>query len=231
VRGVDRASSAPCTGWCLMVGDVVLWFAPVLVRVVVFGGRGLDRVFGQDVFFNDLQVMDVPSMMWLEKSTEGPKPVPRSGHTATFMWHNETIYVIGGTSGSKCDLACRVAAQATKTMLVLMFLGDGPTIPSFHAFAAQACRPRLLPLDDVPAASTRNLCHSLSTVEPTLTPSGSGCSASLRGRVVRRCRRRPPPATPSPPRNPPVQNPSLHLACCMRWTHASGRTYIIMGAF
>lgn len=65
-------------------------------RLVIFGGRGLDRVFGQDVFFNDLQVMDVPSMMWLEMATDGPVPLPRSGHTATYMAANETIIVIGG---------------------------------------------------------------------------------------------------------------------------------------
>merc|ERR1719163_2145180 len=67
-------------------------------RLVVFGGRGLDRVFGQDVFFNDLQVLDVPSMMWMEQQTEGPVPSPRSGHTATFVPKNETVFFIGGLS-------------------------------------------------------------------------------------------------------------------------------------
>ena len=127
----------------------------VAARLVIFGGRGLDRVFGQDVFFNDLQVMDVPSMMWLEMATDGPVPLPRSGHTATYMASNETIVVIGGT----CQVSCGTGVPCW--LVALVSCGTVSHHDTACCCPTQDCHRASSPRASAHVATTSNQCRSL----------------------------------------------------------------------
>ena len=48
----------------------------------VFGGIGPDRVFGNDIFFNDVQILDLGKVSWKEMETQGKPPSPRAQHAA-----------------------------------------------------------------------------------------------------------------------------------------------------
>lgn len=67
-------------------------------RLLVFGGTGPDRVFMQDNYFNDVQVLRIDEMTWTETTTSGAVPSPRAGHTASLAPGTSSLYVFGGIS-------------------------------------------------------------------------------------------------------------------------------------
>lgn len=73
--------------------------------ILLFGGCGPDRMFAQDIFLNDIQLLDVKKAMWSDKTnayTPFPNdgtcvPPPRTRHVAE-MANDGCVYVHGGIS-------------------------------------------------------------------------------------------------------------------------------------
>jgi hypothetical protein len=77
-RQLANAASASAHAHGAAVRDTAL-------RIVVFGGSGPDRVFMQDGYLNDVQVLDVGSLEWREATTSGTPPSQRASHTAALV--------------------------------------------------------------------------------------------------------------------------------------------------
>lgn len=67
-------------------------------QMIVFGGIGPDRVFGNDVFFNDVQILDLEHVSWHEMEIKGTSPSPRAQHAALYDENTCNVYVFGGLS-------------------------------------------------------------------------------------------------------------------------------------
>lgn len=67
------------------------------VRMFVFGGCD-----DEQVALNDQYMLDCESMEWSEVQTKGATPVPRFGHSATWL-PSRKILLLGGTNGTKYD--------------------------------------------------------------------------------------------------------------------------------
>lgn len=65
--------------------------------LVFFGGYYCSPDFEFEKNFNDIQVLDIEEMRWIDASSmqiPDPKPAPRHSHTATLIYSE--MYVFGG---------------------------------------------------------------------------------------------------------------------------------------
>ncbi|XP_031493375.1 acyl-CoA-binding domain-containing protein 6-like isoform X1 [Nymphaea colorata] len=67
-------------------------------RLFLFGGCGKSRVEHEEVYYNDLYILDVESFVWKRVLTTGIPPSARDSHTCS-SWKNKII-VIGGEDAS-----------------------------------------------------------------------------------------------------------------------------------
>src|ERR1700712_5405728 len=70
--------------------------------VYMFGGQNL-LPSGEQVQYNDMWILSVPSLIWVEVNTTGQAtPYPRAGHTCN-IWDSQMV-VVGGYVGQ--DISC-----------------------------------------------------------------------------------------------------------------------------
>lgn len=69
--------------------------------LVLFGGYYCSPDFEFEKNYNDIQVLDIEEMRWIDSEhleVDDPKPQPRYSHTATLIYSE--MYVFGGTFSS-----------------------------------------------------------------------------------------------------------------------------------
>lgn len=64
-----------------------------LQQVIMFGGGGKNKIF------DDLWLLDIETLTWMQPHCTGKKPSGRWGHSATLV--QQTMYVYGGVYDSK----------------------------------------------------------------------------------------------------------------------------------
>lgn len=64
-------------------------------KLVIFGGSGE----GESNYLNDLHILDLKSMVWMNIEVKGDIPVPRDSHSATAVGHK--LFVYGGDCGDR----------------------------------------------------------------------------------------------------------------------------------
>lgn len=64
-------------------------------KLVIFGGSGE----GESNYLNDLHILDLKTMMWMNSDVRGDIPVPRDSHSATAVGHK--LFVYGGDCGDR----------------------------------------------------------------------------------------------------------------------------------
>ena len=63
-------------------------------KLILFGGYYCSPDMEVEKYFNDLYVLNLSLMEWIQPTVEGPAPQERSAHTATFV--KGKMYVFGG---------------------------------------------------------------------------------------------------------------------------------------
>ncbi|XP_077211289.1 uncharacterized protein LOC143846677 isoform X2 [Tasmannia lanceolata] len=63
-------------------------------RIFIFGGSGKSDDDPEEVYFNDIFILDTESLVWKRAMTSGTPPSPRDSHTCS-SWKNKII-VLGG---------------------------------------------------------------------------------------------------------------------------------------
>ncbi|KAK8924143.1 Acyl-CoA-binding domain-containing protein 4 [Platanthera zijinensis] len=72
-------------------------------RLFIFGGCGKSGSGHEEVYYNDLYILDTDTLVWKCAVTSGIPPVPRDSHTCS-SWKNKLI-VLGGEDASDCYLS------------------------------------------------------------------------------------------------------------------------------
>ncbi|XP_020702488.1 RING finger protein B isoform X1 [Dendrobium catenatum] len=72
-------------------------------KLFVFGGCGKSGNSHEEVYYNDLYILDTETLVWECAITSGIPPVPRDSHTCS-SWKNKLI-VLGGEDASDCYLS------------------------------------------------------------------------------------------------------------------------------
>ncbi|ONK60657.1 uncharacterized protein A4U43_C08F21130 [Asparagus officinalis] len=72
-------------------------------RLFIFGGCGKSSDTHQELYFNDLYILDTEKFIWERAITSGTPPSPRDSHTCS-SW-NRKIIVLGGEDQSDCYLS------------------------------------------------------------------------------------------------------------------------------
>lgn len=72
-------------------------------RLFIFGGCGKSGSSHEEVYYNDLYILDTDTLVWKCAGTSGVPPVPRDSHTCS-SWKNKLI-VLGGEDASDCYLS------------------------------------------------------------------------------------------------------------------------------
>lgn len=72
-------------------------------RLFIFGGCGKSGNSNEEVYYNDLYILDTETFVWECAVTSGIPPVPRDSHTCS-SWKNKLI-VLGGEDASDCYLS------------------------------------------------------------------------------------------------------------------------------
>ncbi|PKA59848.1 Acyl-CoA-binding domain-containing protein 4 [Apostasia shenzhenica] len=72
-------------------------------KLFIFGGCGKFGNSHEEVYYNDLYILDTETLVWERAVTSGTPPVPRDSHTCS-SWKNKLI-VLGGEDASDCYLA------------------------------------------------------------------------------------------------------------------------------
>ncbi|XP_020583851.1 host cell factor-like isoform X2 [Phalaenopsis equestris] len=72
-------------------------------RLFIFGGCGKSGNSNEEVYYNDLYMLDTETLVWECAVTSGIPPVPRDSHTCS-SWKNKLI-VLGGEDASDCYLS------------------------------------------------------------------------------------------------------------------------------
>ncbi|KAK2411441.1 Galactose oxidase/kelch repeat superfamily protein [Trifolium repens] len=66
-------------------------------RLFIFGGCGKSADNNNEVYYNDLYILNTETLVWMRPTTSGTPPSPRDSHTFS-SWKNKII-VIGGEDG------------------------------------------------------------------------------------------------------------------------------------
>ncbi|KAI5416546.1 acyl-CoA-binding domain-containing protein 5 isoform X2 [Lathyrus oleraceus] len=66
-------------------------------RLYIFGGCGKSADNNNEVYYNDLYILNTETLVWMRPTTSGTPPSPRDSHTCS-SWKNKII-VIGGEDG------------------------------------------------------------------------------------------------------------------------------------
>ncbi|ONI08899.1 hypothetical protein PRUPE_5G207100 [Prunus persica] len=66
-------------------------------RLFIFGGCGKSSNNSDEVYYNDLYILNTETFVWKHATTSGNPPSPRDSHTCS-SWKNK-IFVIGGEDG------------------------------------------------------------------------------------------------------------------------------------
>ncbi|XP_062116747.1 uncharacterized protein LOC133830714 isoform X2 [Humulus lupulus] len=66
-------------------------------RLFIFGGCGKSFSTNDEVYYNDLYILNIETFVWKRATTSGTPPSPRDSHTCS-SWKNNVI-VIGGEDG------------------------------------------------------------------------------------------------------------------------------------
>ncbi|XP_027192931.1 uncharacterized protein [Cicer arietinum] len=66
-------------------------------RLFIFGGCGKSADNNNEVYYNDLYILNTETLVWMRATTSGTPPSPRDSHTCS-SWKNRII-VIGGEDG------------------------------------------------------------------------------------------------------------------------------------
>ncbi|KAG0476593.1 hypothetical protein HPP92_012967 [Vanilla planifolia] len=72
-------------------------------RLFIFGGCGKSGNSHEEVYYNDLYILDTETLVWECAMTSGVPPVPRDSHTCS-SWKSNVI-VLGGEDASDCYLS------------------------------------------------------------------------------------------------------------------------------
>lgn len=72
-------------------------------RLFIFGGCGKSGNSHEEVYYNDLYILDTDTLVWKCAATSGIPPIPRDSHTCS-SWKNKLI-VLGGEDASDCYLS------------------------------------------------------------------------------------------------------------------------------
>ncbi|KAJ6834919.1 tip elongation aberrant protein 1-like isoform X1 [Iris pallida] len=72
-------------------------------RIFIFGGCGKSIGNPEEVYYNDLYILDTEALAWERARTFGIPPCPRDSHTCS-SWGNKII-VLGGEDSSDCYLS------------------------------------------------------------------------------------------------------------------------------
>ncbi|MCO5577092.1 hypothetical protein L7F22_030914 [Adiantum nelumboides] len=69
----------------------------------IFGGCGKTADESEEIYFNDLYMLDTVKLHWTRASTKGTAPAPRDSHTCS-AWNNKLV-VLGGEDASDSYLS------------------------------------------------------------------------------------------------------------------------------
>uniref|UniRef100_A0A0D6R3K1 DCD domain-containing protein n=1 Tax=Araucaria cunninghamii TaxID=56994 RepID=A0A0D6R3K1_ARACU len=67
-------------------------------HLFIFGGCGKAQDESEEIYYNDLYVLDTTTLTWKKAATKGTPPTPRDSHTCS-SWKNQII-VLGGEDAS-----------------------------------------------------------------------------------------------------------------------------------
>ncbi|CAN1839937.1 Kelch domain-containing protein 3 [Linum perenne] len=94
-------------------------------RIYIFGGCGQSSDTNNEVYYNDLYILNTETLVWKELSTMGQKLPPRAGHSTVAFGKN--LFVFGGFADSQNlynDLYMLDIESGMWTKV--MAIGDGP---------------------------------------------------------------------------------------------------------
>lgn len=96
-------------------------------KLVIFGGSGE----GESNYLNDLHILDLKTMVWMNIEVRGDIPVPRDSHSATAVGHK--LFVYGGDCGDRYQGGVDMLDVHSLTWSKLSVQGSSPGVRAGHA--------------------------------------------------------------------------------------------------
>ncbi|TYJ96461.1 acyl-CoA-binding domain-containing protein 4 [Cucumis melo var. makuwa] len=96
-------------------------------KLVIFGGSGE----GESNYLNDLHILDLKFMVWMNIEVRGDIPVPRDSHSATAVGHK--LFVYGGDCGDRYQGGVDMLDVHSLTWSKLSVQGSSPGVRAGHA--------------------------------------------------------------------------------------------------
>ncbi|XP_022946407.1 tip elongation aberrant protein 1-like isoform X2 [Cucurbita moschata] len=96
-------------------------------KLVIFGGSGE----GESNYLNDLHILNLKTMVWMNTEVRGDVPIPRDSHSATAVGHKLLIY--GGDCGDRYQGGVDMLDMRSLTWSRLCVQGSSPGVRAGHA--------------------------------------------------------------------------------------------------
>ncbi|XP_022999565.1 acyl-CoA-binding domain-containing protein 5-like [Cucurbita maxima] len=96
-------------------------------KLVIFGGSGE----GESNYLNDLHILNLKTMVWMNTEVRGDVPIPRDSHSATAVGHKLLVY--GGDCGDRYQGGVDMLDMRSLTWSRLCVQGSSPGVRAGHA--------------------------------------------------------------------------------------------------
>ncbi|XP_023545254.1 acyl-CoA-binding domain-containing protein 5-like isoform X1 [Cucurbita pepo subsp. pepo] len=96
-------------------------------KLAIFGGSGE----GESNYLNDLHILNLKTMVWMNTEVRGDVPIPRDSHSATAVGHKLLVY--GGDCGDRYQGGVDMLDMHSLTWSRLCVQGSSPGVRAGHA--------------------------------------------------------------------------------------------------